>query len=300
MHDARARRAAVQGAGRHEEGQRRASWNAAAALFDPGFVAMFAQVPSSDSLDAARDAMIATLEGVQREPDHGRRRSTGCAHPARSRTSTKRSPIRTRFGDQPVGVDRAPATGGSSSSQRDRFRTLTAGRRAARGARATSSASNRAVARVHSRPETGSRGGARAPSTSPRCSRTTRATPPRPPGEAFDADSRQSRRARRSVSSLANGMKVALLPKKTRGADGEARAAGPSRATRSRCSARRRTGAFAGRDARRAARRQEIAPGDRGHARSAARPGWRSAAPRRGHGRHRRDGARAACRKRCD
>ncbi len=38
--------------------------NFAASLFDPGFVAFFAQVPLTDSLDTARETMLATLEGV--------------------------------------------------------------------------------------------------------------------------------------------------------------------------------------------------------------------------------------------
>jgi zinc protease len=37
-------------------------------LFDPGFIMFSAQVPLSDSIDAARDAAIATLEGVGKSP----------------------------------------------------------------------------------------------------------------------------------------------------------------------------------------------------------------------------------------
>jgi zinc protease len=42
--------------------------NWAASLYDPGFVAFFAQVPIQDSLDSAKDTMLATLEGVAAAP----------------------------------------------------------------------------------------------------------------------------------------------------------------------------------------------------------------------------------------
>ncbi len=42
--------------------------NWAASLHDPGFVAFFAQVPVQDSLDAARETMLATLEDVKAQP----------------------------------------------------------------------------------------------------------------------------------------------------------------------------------------------------------------------------------------
>ncbi len=44
------------------------SWNFV--LADPGDIIFWAQVPPGDSLDAARDVLIATVEGVKREADH--------------------------------------------------------------------------------------------------------------------------------------------------------------------------------------------------------------------------------------
>ena len=64
--DRRAGGPAVPGARRDQEGERRRGVEFRAA--DPGNIIFWAQVPPSDSLAAARDALLATVEGVRAKP----------------------------------------------------------------------------------------------------------------------------------------------------------------------------------------------------------------------------------------
>ena len=75
---------------------------------DPGDIIFWAQVPPSDSLAAARDALIATVEGVKAKPItaaevRSRARRRRCASSTRRstirRSSAWRSPSRSRTGD---------------------------------------------------------------------------------------------------------------------------------------------------------------------------------------------------------
>ena len=128
-----------------------------------------------DSIDAAREAAIATLEGVAQRARH---RGRGGSRPgeARSRPSTtccrdphavRRPPVRSRS---------RPATGVSSSCSATAWRARDRRRRAARRA-AFLKPANRTVGAVHSRCQARSRAAGAAPSTSSRWSRTTRAIP---------------------------------------------------------------------------------------------------------------------------
>ena len=99
--------------------------------------------------------------------------------------------------------------------QRDHWRKVTRRRRAARGARVPE-AFEPDGRPVHSRREARSRARRRPPSTSRRWSRTTRAIPSVAAGESFEPTP-ANLEARTQRFALPNGMKVTLLPKKTRG-----------------------------------------------------------------------------------
>ena len=112
-HDRRAWRPPVHGAGRSEEGGRlsRASRRA---LHDPGFVAFFAQLPLSDSLD----------RGARHDGSDARGRAQGADHAGGSRSRSRKGVARIRRDDRRPRAtghcacrNRSPsATGGSSSS----------------------------------------------------------------------------------------------------------------------------------------------------------------------------------------
>ncbi len=181
-------------------------------LHDPGFVAFFAQLPLSDSLAAARTAMEATLEGTAATPITAAEVDRVRAKALRDFDETIADPA--RLG---IALSESVALGDWRLFflNRDRWRTLTAAD-VERVAGAYLKPSNRTV-------------GMFVPDAKP-----DRA--PHPPtvdvaamvkdykgdaavaaGEVFDAtpgnlDARAQRYA------LANGMKVALLPKRTRGA----------------------------------------------------------------------------------
>ncbi|MEO8507503.1 MAG: pitrilysin family protein [Betaproteobacteria bacterium] len=185
--------------------------NFAASLFDPGFVAFFAQVPLTDSLDTARETMIATLEGVAREPitagevDRVRTRSLKNIDEALSDP--------TRFG---ISLSESIAAGDWRLFflQRDRVRALTPAD-VQRVALDYLKPANRAVAQFVPDPKPDR---ARAPTAVDVAAllKDYKGDPAVSAGEAFVATpANLDARTRRFV--LANGMKVALLPKKTRG-----------------------------------------------------------------------------------
>ena len=185
--------------------------NSAAALFDPGFVAMFAQVPLSDSLDAARDAMIATLEGVQREPITAAEVDRVRIRSLKNIDEALADP--TRFG---ISLSESIAAGDWRLFflQRDRFRTLTAAD-VQRVAQSYIKPSNRAVAQFVPDPKP-DRAAAPAPVDVAALLKDYKGDPAATAGEAFAATpANLDARTQRFV--LANGMKVALLPRKTRG-----------------------------------------------------------------------------------
>ena len=78
------------------------SWNFV--LADPGNIIFWAQVPPSDSLAAARDALVATVEGVQGEADHRRRSRSRARQGAAPVRRDVQRPAEARRGD--LGVDR--------------------------------------------------------------------------------------------------------------------------------------------------------------------------------------------------
>ncbi len=82
-------------------------------LADPGDIIFWAQVPLGDSIDAARDALIATVEGHPRESRHRRRGRAGAREGAPA-ASTRRSTTRSGSAWRSPSRSRS-ATGGSSS-----------------------------------------------------------------------------------------------------------------------------------------------------------------------------------------
>ncbi|HEX9301989.1 MAG TPA: insulinase family protein, partial [Casimicrobiaceae bacterium] len=185
--------------------------NWAADLHDPGFVAFFAQVPMSDSLAAAKDTMIATLEGVRANPITAAEVDRVRAKALRSFDETLADP--TRLG---VRLSESIAAGDWRLYflQRDRWRTVTAAD-VQRVAEAYLKPANRTIGLFI--PEA-------KPDRSPvpptvdvaAMVKDYKGDPAATAGEAFDATP-ANLDARAQRFTLANGMKVALLPKKTRG-----------------------------------------------------------------------------------
>jgi zinc protease len=182
------------------------------ALHDPGFVVFFAQLPLADSLAAARTTMEATLEGSARNPITAAEVDRVRAKTLRDFDETIADPA--RLG---IALSESVALGDWRLFflARDRWRTLTAAD-VERVAAAYLKPSNRTVGMFvpEAKPD-------RAPPP-PEVDvaamvKDYKGDPAVAAGEVFDAtpgnlDARAQRYA------LANGMKVALLPKKTRGA----------------------------------------------------------------------------------
>jgi zinc protease len=183
----------------------------APALHDPGFVAFFAQLPLSDSLAGARVTMESTLEGVRKAPITPAEVERVRAKALRDFDETINDPV--RLG---IALSESVALGDWRLLflERDRWRAVTAAD-VQRVAEAYLKPSNRTV-------------GTFVPETKP-----DRAPPPPAidiaamvkdykgdpaavTGEVFDATP-ANLDARTQRFTLANGMKVALLPKKTRG-----------------------------------------------------------------------------------
>ncbi len=185
--------------------------NWAAALHDPGFVAFFAQVPMADSLDVARDTMIATLEGVRDNPITAAEVDRVRAKALRNFDETLADP--TRLG---VRLSESIAAGDWRLFflQRDRWRAVTAAD-VQRVADAYLKPANRTVALFLPDPK---------PDRSPAPPAVDVAAmvndykgdPAAAAGEAFDATP-ANLDARAQRVTLTSGMKVVLLPKKTRG-----------------------------------------------------------------------------------
>ncbi len=181
-------------------------------LFDPGFMLFTAQVPLADSVDAAREAAIATLETeVAKHPI-----TVAEVDRARSREMKKIDEALadpTRFG---ISLSESIAAGDWRLFflQRDRMRKVTA-EDVQRVALQYLKPANRSVAQFipDAKPD-------RAPVASPvdlvAMLQGYKGDAAAAAGEAFDATP-ANLEARTQRITLANGMKVALLPRKTRG-----------------------------------------------------------------------------------
>ena len=273
--DDRARGPAVQGARRDQEGDRRGALGGGAAR------PRHADVLRADSRTATRSS----------------RRATRCSR--RSRTSAKepiteaevarvRAKAAKYFDDdhvQSADVRRRDlrsrsrsATGGSSSCSATAIATVTAGRRAARRARLPQ-ALQRHGRRVHSRRQARSRAGA-ADGRRRGDGQGLQGRRRRVAGEAFDP-STANLDARTQRFTLPNGMKVALLPKKTRGEAVNFSAVAALRRREVGVRQGRPTAQLTGGDAD-ARHDEEDAAGNRGRVRQAARARSASAATKTG------------------
>jgi len=181
-------------------------------LRDPGFVIFFAQLPLTDSLGTARTTMEATLEGTAKAPITAAEVDRVRAKALRDFDDTIADPA--RLG---IALSESVALGDWRLFfiARDRWRALTTAD-VQRVAAAYLKASNRTVGTFvpEAKPD-------RAPHP-PAVDVATmvkdyKGDPAAATGEVFDA-SPANLDARTQRFTLANGMKVALLPKKTRGA----------------------------------------------------------------------------------
>ena len=204
----------VPGARRDEEGERRRRVERST-LTDPGTIIFWAQVP----LDGRRRAR------ARRDARHGRRRREAADHRrgSRARRARRRSTATSEMFNDPeqarrsaLRSDRDAATGASSSSATRPMAQAQGRRRAARGARI---AQAREPHRRHVRPgrERPIARRRRRPSTSPRWSKDYKGDAVGRRGRVVRRRRRRTSRRARSASRCPNGMKVALLPKKTRG-----------------------------------------------------------------------------------
>ncbi len=183
----------------------------APALHDPGFVSFFAQLSLSDSLVGARETMEATLEGVRKSPITAAEVDRVRARAIRDFDETIANPA--RLG---IALSESVALGDWRLFflERDRWRTVTAAD-VQRVAEAYFKPSNRTVGTFvpDAKPD-------RAPQV-PAVDvagmvKDYKGDPAVTTGEAFDATP-SNLDARTQRFALSNGMKVALLPKRTRG-----------------------------------------------------------------------------------
>ncbi len=185
--------------------------NFAASLHDPGFVAFFASIPLADSVDAARDTALVTLEGVAREPVTSAEVERVKARAQKRFDEALADP--TRFG---ISLSESIASGDWRLFflRRDRYRALTAAD-VQRVAVAYLKPANRAIAMYlpDAKPD---RASPSAPVDVTAMLRDYKGDPALEAGEVFAATP-ANLEARTQRFTLANGMKVALLPKKTRG-----------------------------------------------------------------------------------
>ena len=182
------------------------------ALHEPGFVAFFAQVPVADSLSGARDTMEATLEGVRKAPITPAEVDRVRAKALRDFDERIADPA--RLG---IALSESVALGDWRLFflERDRWRAVTAAD-VQRVAEAYLKPSNRTVGTFV--PEA-------IPDRAPRppgvdiaaIVKDYKGDPAAAAGEVFDATP-ANLDARTQRFALPNGMKIALLPKKTRGA----------------------------------------------------------------------------------
>ncbi|HEX3632638.1 MAG TPA: pitrilysin family protein [Casimicrobiaceae bacterium] len=179
--------------------------------FDPGFAMFLAQVPENESLDAARTTMLQVIEDVAKQPFSAAEIDRVRAKALKSIDDTINDPQ--RLG---IALSSSIATGDWRLFflQRDRWRALTPAD-VDRVAGAYFKASNRTVGEFipDAKPD-------RAPAP-PAVNiaamvKDYKGDPAVAAGENFDATP-ANLDARAQRYTLANGMKVALLPKKTRG-----------------------------------------------------------------------------------
>ena len=180
-------------------------------LADPGDIIFWAQVPLADSIDAARDALIASVEGLRADPVTDAEVERVRAKALRRFDDTFNDPQ--RLG---VAISESIALGDWRLFflQRDRWRKVSAAD-VQRVALAYLKPSNRTVGLFipDAKPD-------RAPEPAPvdiaAMVNDYKGDPSVSAGEAFDP-SPANLEARTQRFVLPNGMKVALLPKKTRG-----------------------------------------------------------------------------------
>ena len=178
---------------------------------DPGFVIFWAQVPADQSIDAARDTMLATLYDVGARP-------ITAAELDRVRIKAQKDFDDTINDPQQMAVALADSIAQGDWRlffiHRDRWRQLTAAD-VTRVATEWLKPSNLTIGMFlpESKPD-------RAPATAavdiPALVRNYKGEPPIAAGEAFDPTP-ANLEARTERLQLPSGMKVALLPKKTRG-----------------------------------------------------------------------------------
>ena len=183
----------------------------APALHDPGTAVFFAQLPLTDSLDAARSTMIATLEDVTAHPITD-------AEVDRVRTRALKNVDDALANPTALGVRMSESIAAGDWRlfflQRDRWRKVSAAD-VNRVAASYLKPSNRTVAMFmpEAKPD-------RAPRVAPvdvaDLLRDYKGDAPLAGGEDFDPTP-ANLDARTERYTLANGMRVALLPKKTRG-----------------------------------------------------------------------------------
>ena len=263
---------AVQGAGRDQEGVRRAGVGWRASRSGHAHLLRADSRRRGDRAGARGDAR--DVRQRRQGADH---RSRSRAHPRarRQRTSTRPSPIRRSSASRSRSRSRS-ATGDCSSSSATSIGPSS--RPTCSGSRSTISSAriSRSASSCPRRSPIARR--CRRRSTSRRWSRITRVTPPRRPARrSIPRPANLDARTQRFT--LANGMKVALLPKKTRGEAVSFNVAlhfGDEKSVFGKAS----TGALDGQHAH-ARHDQAVAAGDRGCVRQAARQGRRRRARRR-------------------
>lgn len=178
---------------------------------DPGTITFFAQIPEGDAIEPARTAMLATLDGIRQQPITDEEVARVKAKAAKWFDDVIADPQ--KLG---VALSEAIALGDWRLFflQRDRYRALTAAE-VQRVALAYLKPANATIGEFipEASPE-------RAPEPAPvdiaAMVRDYKGDPAAAAGEAFDT-SPANLEARTRRLALANGMKVALLPKKTRG-----------------------------------------------------------------------------------
>ena len=256
---------------------------------DPGMVIFFAMVPEDSSLDAARAAMIATIDGLATTP-------ITAEEVERIRNQAMSGFEQAMNNSQSVAIQLSnwAAIGDWRLMFLDRDRVRTATRRGDAERRAEVFQALEPHRRhVHAR-RARPRGDSGAARRRRRCCKATKATKSRAEGEAFDPTPANIE-SRITRVDLPGGIKLVMLPKETRG--DAVNAADPAELRRREQLARAgpsRGHHDADADARHA---QQVAPRHPGRARAAAEPAQRRRrrGPRFGeHPEHAREPARGA------
>ncbi len=188
------------------------AWGGERALRDPGVMYFGAALPKDGALEAARAALLAMLDGVRSEPlraDEMERARTSLLNEMEKAQLDGRHLVSMLSEFEAVGDWRL------FFLYRDRLRAVSARRRAARGRDLPAPGEPRAR---HLRADAQARSARKSP-RHPTCRRrspATRAARRWPRARPSIPRRRTSRRAC-SGATLANGMRTALLPKRTRG-----------------------------------------------------------------------------------